>query len=176
MHSLRSGFSLGNHPAPGVSVFKLVVAYADFGNGILARQFCEEFGKQLPQACQLITRFLKFEDLLSLQVSDDMTREAEAADMVVIAASEGAELPDRVKDWLWSWRVEKGARDRVLMALIHRGPLTPDHHEPVRSLLRQVARRMGMKFMSQSLEGLAPEPAAGLPLTPNPQAFQSGRM
>lgn len=131
--------------------FNLVIAYEDFANGLCAMRFFEDLLDDMGRVFTLIPRFLKFEELQRPRLRECVAAEAAQADMVVVAANEGAELPGLVKTWLNGWRSAGNRDDRSLVALISAPAGHKVHRKPVRSLLQEVARSKGMRFLCQEI-------------------------
>jgi hypothetical protein len=166
-------FASGYAAAEEAPEFKLVIAYEDFAHGQYAIKFFEWIVAKFGELFTFVPHFLKFEELLWPQVNQQVTRELADASMVVIAANEETDLPLLVKDWLRSWETANISDETALVALLSfcRGKRTVQ--TPVRSQLKKIARRTGMKFFFKPI-GCPPEEAR-FPGQNASQAARAGR-
>ncbi len=146
MQTVESFLADASFRSEETRVFQMVIAYGDFANGRCAMNFFDRIVAEFGKMFIFVPSFLKFEELLWPEVGDRVVREAAEADMVVIAAYEEADLPSLVKDWLGTWEKVEKRNETALVALLSASQDSTVSRTPVRSHLRQVARRAGMKF------------------------------
>jgi hypothetical protein len=128
---------------------KVVIAYDDFANGRCALNFYEQLVESFGSQFTFEAHFLKFEELLSPEFRARWTAEVAGADMIVITAHEGGELPALFKEWIRSWTPRKTDGSTALIALVNMSGETASRRTPVRSHLHEVAKAKGMEFISR---------------------------
>src|SRR5688500_14914197 len=91
------------------------LAYADVAHARLGRKYCERLSADLtPVVGEVTVTEWKFEMLTVPSMSEMAAVEAEAACMVIIAASGGEGLPPIVKMWLERWCSKIGSAIPIL--------------------------------------------------------------
>jgi hypothetical protein len=145
--------------APAV---QLLAAYADFASGLCATRFVAGLKKNFAGLVTILPRFLRFEELSHAARLDHRTKEAAHADMVIIAAHEGAELSPPVKKWLKTWEKENHNPDGALVALLITASHSCHWRTPVQRELGQLAKRTGRTFLCKAIECVLP--ATALPM------------
>lgn len=133
---------------------KLVIAYESFADGLCALRFLEKLLQDFGRLFTFVPRFLKFEQLLQPEVAARTSAEAAAADMVIVATSEGTELPALIKKWISQWDAQPGEAhsDGALVALLSSARACRDGLTPIRSYLCRLAERTGRKFLCHQIE------------------------
>ena len=134
-----------------VPVLKLVIAYDDFANGLCAMNFFQSLLDEFGWMFIFVPRFLKFEELLRREVAERVAQEAAEADLTVIAAHEGWDLPALVKEWLQTWKGSPKNEDGPFVALLSTPEEASSWRRPVEAHLRKVARRTQKTFLCNQI-------------------------
>ncbi|MHB8520909.1 MAG: hypothetical protein ACYDH9_09130 [Limisphaerales bacterium] len=126
--------------------FEVVVAYEDFATGIRAKKAFDgvlrELGSDLTFNCKL----WKFDILRIPQLKEMAADDAAEADMVLIAAHSGSELPAGVKKWIDLWVTRRRPGPRALVSLLDPEEGSPSGRNLVCNYLHQVSERGHMDF------------------------------
>ena len=134
-----------------VPVLKMVIAYDDFAHGMCALHFLESLIADFGEMFTFVPRFLKFEELLRWDVAEQVSKEAAEADLTVIAAHEGWDLPALVKEWLQTWKGSPKNEDGPFVALLSTPEEASSWRRPVEAHLRKVARRTQKTFLCNQI-------------------------
>lgn len=123
----------------------VLIAYEDFASGLRAKRLFDHLvgvgGEFFSFRCHL----WKFDVLDLPDLGERAVREAERADMIIISAHEGWELPTVVEEKLLPPVGSKQGPARPLVALLDSQPRGPGG-SPARSRLRQLAEASAMQF------------------------------
>jgi len=122
----------------------VVIAYEDLETGKRAMKTYEYMVQQLGNQCLFANQMWKFDVLAVSKLKEIAAKDAATADIIIVSAYEGRELPSEVKTWidLWlSYKTEAGA----LVALCH----GQAEQNPVRTYLNRVAQHGKMEFFCQ---------------------------
>ena len=134
--------------------FKIVVAYEDFLSGIRARDMSEKLAHRLKTEFAINSDLWKFDLLMGRLLREQAADAASEADMIIISAGAGTELPAHVKGWVERWSMQKRNRLSVLIALLHQEEEPPENQiPPLCHYLRQVAEKAGMDFFCKTGTG-----------------------
>ena len=91
---------LGSESHPG---FKAVILYEDSTTESRARAAFDQLVTEFSGACAAGCHQWSFEVLVDAQLRDVASSEAAQADLVILAGHRPADLPDVVKNWIWTW-------------------------------------------------------------------------
>jgi hypothetical protein len=126
------------------SALNVVIAYEDLETGKRAMKTYEYMAQQLGGDCLFANQMWKFDVLAVPRLKEIAAKDAAAAEIIIISAHEGRELPRDVKAWIELWLAHK-TQAAALVGLF--GGESVD--TPVRSYLAEIARRAGIEFFSQ---------------------------
>lgn len=80
--------------------FNIVLAYADMDTALRGKRVHDGLVDELGTKCNFILRLWKFDVLKDAQVRAEAARDAATANMLIISAHSGRELPREVKLWV----------------------------------------------------------------------------
>ena len=126
------------------SALNVVIAYEDLETGKRAMKTYEYMVQQLGDQCLFANQMWKFDVLAVPKLKEFAAKDAAAAEIIIIAAHEGRELPVEVKSWIEMWlgyKTEAGA----LVGLFD----GESENTPARNYLAEVARRAKIEFFCQ---------------------------
>jgi hypothetical protein len=126
------------------SALNVVIAYEDLETGKRAMKTYEYLVKQLGEQCLFANQMWKFDVLAVPKLRDIAAKDAAAAEIVIVSAHEGRELPAEVKAWIEQWLICK-TEASALVGLFD-GESTDG---PARAYLAEVARRAKIEFFCQ---------------------------
>jgi hypothetical protein len=130
--------------------FNVVIVYDDFYSALRAQELAGRMATELEPVFVLRTEVWNFELATDPDLCDRAAKDAIEADMVIISASTGEDLPSSVKGWMQSWIPQKRGGLAALVALVNwpagRGAETP----PAAASLRQMAKAGGMDFFCRA--------------------------
>ena len=126
------------------SALNVVIAYEDLETGKRAMKTYEYMVQQLGDQCLFANQMWKFDVLTVPKLKEIAAKDAAAAEIILISAHEGRELPDQVKSWIELWLSYKTEANALVGLLGTEGP-----ENPVRNYLAEVARRAQMEFFCQ---------------------------
>jgi len=129
--------------------FNVVVVYDDFYSALRAQELAGRMAAELEPVFVLRTEVWNFELATHADLCDRAAKDAIEADMVIISASTGEDLPSGVKGWMQSWLPQKRGGLAALVALVNwpagRGADTP----PAAASLRQMAKAAWISFAAR---------------------------
>src|SRR4051812_1865486 len=99
--------------------FKIIQIYSDRHGAELANRSARKLKEEF-DASECVDTSWKTELLRSPKLRLQAAREAADADLVIIAAEEGAPVSDEVRRWLELWARRKRRRRSTLVALLRR--------------------------------------------------------
>jgi len=115
-----------------------------------AEEFCQNLAKQLGNRAKLIKRMWLCSELRHPELRAIASREAAAADLIIISVHHQESLPDEVRNWVDLWLECKGDRAIILLALFD-SPHQGDSNS-MRAYLTNVAKLGEMEFLVQTEE------------------------
>ena len=129
----------------------LLAAFEDSVTGTRVKEFCQGLSRDLGQACRITEHVWVFSTLRLRELREIAAQEASACDLVIISVHKAQQLPEEVKSWINLWLEHQGNQPAVLLALLDPG----DENAPdsMKTYLQEVARRAGMMFLVESMEG-----------------------
>jgi hypothetical protein len=122
----------------------VVIAYEDLETGKRAMKTYEYMVQQLGDQCLFADQMWKFDVLAVPKLKEIAAKDAAAAEIIIVSAHEGNELPAQVKAWIEMWTAYK-TEASALVALFDGETET----NPIRTYLAEVARRAGIEFFCQ---------------------------
>jgi hypothetical protein len=126
------------------STLNVVIAYQDLETGKRAIKTYEYMVEQLGNECLFSNQMWKFDVLGVPKLKEIATKDAAAADIIIVSAHEGNQLPFEVKAWMESWLSYK-SQASVLVGLFGNESV----NSPVRHYLAEVAQRAKIEFFCQ---------------------------
>jgi hypothetical protein len=126
------------------STLNVVIAYEDLETGKRAMKTYEYMVEQLGGQCLFANQMWKFDVLAVPKLKEIAAKDAAAAEIIIVSAHEGKQLPKEVKSWVELWLSYK-TQATALVGLF--GSESVDN--PVRSYLADVAQRARIAFFCQ---------------------------
>src|SRR5437868_10502181 len=81
----------------------VVIAYEDLETGKRAMKTYESMVQQLSNQCLFANQMWKFDVLAVPKLKEIAAKDAAAAEIIIVSAHEGNELPKEVKAWIELW-------------------------------------------------------------------------
>src|SRR2546423_871323 len=133
------------------SNFKIVVAYDNLETAIRVKALVDRVAVEIRPACELKCEYWRFDLLCHVEFASAAAADALAADMIIVAPRDNAELGCEVKAWIENWIPLKMGSHSALVALLEpNGDGRTKDLPPVCGYLRKVANRAGMDFLSHA--------------------------
>jgi len=126
------------------SALNVVIAYEDLETGKRAMKTYEYMVQQLGEQCLFANQMWKFDVLAVPKLKDIASKDAAAAEIIIISAHGGRELPAEVKSWIEMWLSYK-TEASALVALFD----TDTEFNPARTYLADIASRAQIEFFCQ---------------------------
>lgn len=119
-------------------IFNVVVAYEDFDAARRAAKMIERLQYQLRPAIRIAAESWKFELIGDSRLRALATEAAQHSDMLVLALTDGSDLPFYMKQWLEAWALLEHDEPVALVTLHN---LVPCYSEvpPLRAYLQRLA-------------------------------------
>ena len=136
--------AFGSSDRDGNPALNVVIAYEDLETGKRAMKTYEYIVKQLGDECLFANQMWKFDVLGVPKLKEIAAKDAAAAEIIIVSAHEGRELPDQVKAWIDLWLSYK-TEARALVGLFD----IEATDYPARTYLAEVARRAKIEFFCQ---------------------------
>src|SRR5207249_6114545 len=133
--NLASRITEKTHP------FKIAIAYKGCAAGFRAWAMADALGSELKPDLEIVSDLWEFALMADPQLRGCATADAAQADMAVISAGGGAEMPAHVKKWIEAWLGRKKDRPAALVALLDQEANLSGAALPLCSRLRRVAAR-----------------------------------
>src|SRR5579862_6505421 len=111
MHTLSLP-ALGSSDTEGSNALNVVIAYEDLETGKRAMKTYDYLVEHLGDQCLFTNQMWKFDVLAVPKLRDIAAKDAVAADIIIVAAHEGNELPAEVKAWISNGSRSTRARAR----------------------------------------------------------------
>ncbi|HWD93702.1 MAG TPA: hypothetical protein VG938_15280 [Verrucomicrobiae bacterium] len=140
----RSFPAFGSSDAEVNSALNVVIAYEDLETGKRAMKTYEYLVEQLGSQCIFANQMWKFDVLAVPKLKEIAAKDAAAAEIIIISAHEGRELPKEVKAWMELWLNYK-SQTTALVGLFGGESV----ETPLRSYLEEIARRAKIAFFCQ---------------------------
>lgn len=126
------------------SALNVVIVYEDLETGKRAMKTYEYMVQQLGDQCLFANQMWKFDVLAVPKLKEMAAKDAAAADIIIVSAHAGNELPAEVKTWVDLWLSYK-THASALVGLFG----TESVDNPARTYLADVAKRARMEFFCQ---------------------------
>jgi hypothetical protein len=126
------------------SALNVVIAYEDLETGKRAMKTYEYMVQHLGDQCLFANQMWKFDVLAVPKLNEIAAKDAAAAEIIIVSAHAGAQLPAEVKAWTELW-LSYGTRASALVGLFGNESV----ENPVRQYLAGVARRAKIEFFCQ---------------------------
>jgi hypothetical protein len=138
----------------------VMVLYEDGVTHDRARSVCDNLLDRFWGELEFELTWWRFDYLRTSPMAEAAVESAVKAQLVIISAHAGENLPESVRDWIENWIPKRGLRRGALAALIGVGRETGA--APIIGYLRQVAERAQMEYLFKGmLGGLPPMPELG---------------
>jgi len=119
--------------------FKIVIVYEDFAATVRAKEFAMQLADQRKTECKINS--WKFDFLRHSMLCQQAVAQASVADLVIISADGGADLPAHINTWLESWLRQRQDGLAVFVALLDQNGETSDEPSRLGAYLRQMAAK-----------------------------------
>ncbi len=126
------------------SALNVVIAYEDLETGKRAMKTYEYMVQQLGEDCLFANQMWKFDVLAVPKLKDIAAKDAAAAEIIIISAHGGRDLPAEVKSWIEMWLGYK-TEASALVALFD----GDTEFNPARAYLEDIASRAQIEFFCQ---------------------------
>jgi hypothetical protein len=126
------------------SALNVVIAYEDLETGKRAMKTYEYMVQQLGEQCLFANQMWKFDVLAVPKLKDIAAKDAAAAEIIIISAHAGRDLPAEVKSWIEMWLGYK-TEASALVALFD----GDTEFNPARVYLEDIASRAQIEFFCQ---------------------------
>jgi len=136
--------AFGSSDAEANPALNVVIAYEDLETGKRAMKTYDYLVEHLGDQCLFANQMWKFDVLSVSKLREIAAKDAAAADIIMIAAHEGNQLPREVKAWIEQWLSYK-THASALVGLF--GVESVDN--PVRDYLAGIAKRAKIEFFCQ---------------------------
>ena len=137
----------------GKTAFRILIAYEDRETGNSARNLVRRLAARLASCCRLESDPWKFELIGHPRLKRFVARAAGEADMIIIAAKGGEELPSSVRGWLECWASRHRCDPVALVAL---SPEQDEVRVPAPAWLAHLARTAAVAGADFFSPGRAP--------------------
>jgi hypothetical protein len=122
----------------------VVIAYEDLETGKRAMKTYDYMVEQLGDQCLFTNQMWKFDVLSVPKLKEIAAKDAAAAEIIIVSAHEGKQLPAEVKGWVETWLSYK-TQTAALVGLFGAESV----ENPVRNYLAEVAKRAKIDFFCQ---------------------------
>ena len=129
---------------------KVVVAYEDWSAAMCAKTLLNKIGRQCGDCGRLVYSMWKFQVLSEPILLNMAATEAKAADIIIISASNGQQLPTAVRRWMNRCFATRKKHHSALVALVRTNKQNPTLPQAIRPCLEQMAKAAGMDFFWQN--------------------------
>ena len=136
--------AFGSSDREANSALNVVIAYEDLETGKRAMKTYEYMVKQLGDECLFANQMWKFDVLGVPKLKEIAAKDAAAAEIIIVSAHEGRELPAAVKAWIDLW-ISYKTEASALVGLFD----GESAESPARSYLADIARRAKIEFFCQ---------------------------
>jgi len=126
------------------SALNVVIAYEDLETGKRAMRTYEYMVQQLGEQCLFANQMWKFDVLAVPKLKEIAAKDAAAAEIIIISAHDGRELPAEVKSWIEIWLGYK-TEASALVGLFD----GQSEFNPARAYLAEIASRAQIEFFCQ---------------------------
>jgi len=137
---------------PGIDtrpILEVAVLYEDSATRDRALQVCDHLALELEDEVKLEFTWWRLDFLTDGRVAWEATESAIRAGMMVFALHLGNSLPATLLHWIESWADDREISDGAVVGLIGLGSETANWTSPRHNLLRKIAERAGMDYLTQ---------------------------
>lgn len=127
------------------SQFKVVMLFEDFATGVCAKSTMDRVIENLESHFPFEIKFWRFDLLELLHFREMAATEAADADMVIVSAHGGPQIPDGVKNWLQLWLNRRLGGECALVELLD-NQYGSSGSWPIHGLLQTVASKAHLDF------------------------------
>src|ERR1041385_735669 len=106
MHNTLSLTPMGTPDVEFSPSFSVVIAYEDFDTGKHAKKIYDYLAEHLKHEIQFTHQMWKFDVLAVSKLREMAAKDAVRADIIIVSAHGGADLPSEVKAWTEQWLAE----------------------------------------------------------------------
>jgi hypothetical protein len=145
---VQTGDRVTQDDAPTLRVF---VAFEDQNTRVQAWQLYRHLAEDLAKDLELTSAFCDFEALGDKLSGNETILAAAEADLILFSMRSGSGLPQEIKSWIESWVPKRRTEDGGLFLLFEHSDNPAPNQTAIQSYLREVARRAGMDFLSQTV-------------------------
>lgn len=136
--------ALGSSENKVSSALNVVIAYEDLETGKRAMKTYDYMVEQLGEQCLFANQMWKFDVLAVPKLKEIAAKDAASAEIIIISAHEGKQLPPEVTSWVELW-LSHGTQATALVGLFGAESV----NDPVRIYLAEVAQRAKVEFFCQ---------------------------
>ena len=129
------------------SQFKVVMLFEDFATGVRAKSTMDRVIENLESHFPFEIKFWRFDLLELLHFREMAATEVADADMVIVSAHGGPQIPDGVKNWLQLWLNRRLGGECALVELLD-NQCDGSGSWPIHDLLETIARKAHLDFFS----------------------------
>lgn len=101
------------------SQLKVVLVYEDFEMGVQGKQVFDLLAKEAGEESAARLTVWRFDFFHSAELTQAVARQAEEADVIIVAPRDPDHLPPQVKAWLEQWPQLRKAETGALVAVFH---------------------------------------------------------
>lgn len=130
------------------SPLRVVMVYEDFEMAVQARKVCDLIVEESGAGAEAQLSVWRFDSFCSGDVRNAVGRQADRADVIVVAPRDLDRLPAEVDAWLKRWSTHRPAEPGALVAVFHPKAAQEGAKSNVALLLWRAAARAGMDFFS----------------------------
>jgi hypothetical protein len=123
----------------------VVLVYEDFQMGLQGKEIFDLLARETGAAAARLTVW-RFDFIRSSVLTNAATRQAEAADVIIVAPRNPDTLPPRVRAWLDQWSVNRRPGHGALVALFDAQTAVTGRRSSVAMLLWRAAQRAEMNY------------------------------
>ena len=129
---------------------RVVVVYEDFEMAVQARKVCDLIVEESRVGAEVQLSVWRFDSFCSGDLRNAVGRQADQADVIVVAPRGLDRLPAEVDAWLKRWSTHRHAEPGALVAVFHPEAAQEGANSNVALRLWRAADRAGMDFFSGS--------------------------
>ncbi|TMQ01550.1 MAG: hypothetical protein E6L09_03155 [Verrucomicrobia bacterium] len=132
--------------------FAALVAYQDSETRDGALQICDRLVQKFWKDIEFDFSWWRFDFLRDAAIAKAAAMAARCADLIVISAHAGRELPPAVQKWVENWLPGRESETGLLVAMIGTRQDQIRGLSPIHVYLREAAQRVRMDFLPQVLD------------------------
>lgn len=136
-------------PETGHPRLHVVIAYDSRANAGRGMRLVDGLARQFPEDLVVHRDLWRFDVLGLPGARETALEESMTADLLIVAAAGGRELPESVSAWLHAWSERHLSDKAALVALLETAVPNPTRVSPVRGLLEALAAHAGIEFFSR---------------------------